>query len=205
MLTAIVLITGPSEGGIGGQVAIAVASATPKLLILAGRNEAKIAPVIEEIKKIDPDAEVKFLELNLLSHGSVRKSVEKIKEITKNVDFLINNAGVMATRKFTLSADNVECQFAANYLSHFLLTNLLVKEGVLASGGVIVNVGSLGYQMADIQFDDISYGVGNKPFIRRISILTQTERRDLQRLESIRSGEIRADSGYSWFGQTSNG
>lgn len=157
--TSSVLITGPSEGGIGAQTAISLASASPKKLILAGRDEAKVAPVISEIKKIDPSIEVNFIELNLLSNASVHKAVEKVKSITNKVDFLINNAGVMATRKFLLSEDGVESQFAVNYLGHFLLTNLLIQEGIVASGAKVVNVGSLGYQMADIQFDEINFKV----------------------------------------------
>jgi len=155
-----VLITGPSQAGIGAQTAIALASASPKLLILAGRDESKITPVIDEIKKTNPAVEVTFVELNLLSNESVRKAVEKIKTITKHIDILINNAGVMATRKFILSEDGVESQFAANYLGHFLLTNLLIKEGVVASGDTVLNVGSLGYQMADIAYDDINFKNG---------------------------------------------
>jgi len=156
----IFLITGPSQAGIGAQTAIALASASPKLLILAGRDESKITPVIDEIKKTNPAVEVTFVELNLLSNESVRKAVEKIKTITKHIDILINNAGVMATRKFILSEDGVESQFAANYLGHFLLTNLLIKEGVVASGDTVLNVGSLGYQMADIAYDDINFKNG---------------------------------------------
>jgi NAD(P)-dependent dehydrogenase (short-subunit alcohol dehydrogenase family) len=97
--------------------------------------------------------------LDLLSHKSVQDAVAHIKGITSHVDFLINNAGVMAPRKFVLSQDGVESQFAANYLSHFLLTNLLIRDGLIGSGGVILNVGSLGYQMADINYGDINFSV----------------------------------------------
>ncbi|KAF2703620.1 hypothetical protein K504DRAFT_495430 [Pleomassaria siparia CBS 279.74] len=45
------LITGPSQAAIGGQVSISLASALPKLFILAGRNESKIRPDMEEIQK----------------------------------------------------------------------------------------------------------------------------------------------------------
>jgi len=155
-----ILITGPSQSGIGAQVAISLASASPKLLILAGRGLDRIAPVTEEIKSVNPNIEVKFVELDLLGNASVRKSVQQIKTLTKKVDILINNAGVMATRKFLSSEDGVESQFATNYLGHFLLTNLLLKEGLVGSGDLVLNVGSLGYQMADINFDDVNFKNG---------------------------------------------
>jgi NAD(P)-dependent dehydrogenase (short-subunit alcohol dehydrogenase family) len=153
------LITGPSKAGIGAQVAISLASASPKLVILAGRNAAKVSPVIDVIKKVNPAVRVEFVPLDLSRHESVRKSVEAVKAVTENIDVLINNAGVMATRKFTLSYDGIESQFAINYLSPFLFTNLLLKEGIVSSGAVILNVGSLGYQMADIDFEDINFKV----------------------------------------------
>lgn len=156
---SLVVITSPSQAGIGGQVAIAIASANPKLLTLAGRNETKITRVVEAIKKVNSDVEVKIVPLDLLSHKSVRDAVNRIKEIAPHVGFLINNAGLIATRKFATSEDGIESQFAVNYLSHFLLTNLLVKEGVFGSGGVVLNVGSLAYQMGDIHFNDINFSV----------------------------------------------
>ncbi|KAF2865368.1 hypothetical protein BDV95DRAFT_507228 [Massariosphaeria phaeospora] len=156
------LITGPSKNGIGAQAAISLASASPSLLILAGRDAAKISPICDEIKQVNPAVRVMIVQLDLASHESVRKVVESVEAITKTVDFLINNAGVMATRSFVLSEDSVESQFAINYLSHFLFTNLLLKKGVVSSSGVILNVGSIGYTMADINFEDINFQNGEK-------------------------------------------
>jgi NAD(P)-dependent dehydrogenase (short-subunit alcohol dehydrogenase family) len=169
-----VLITGPSQSGIGAQVALSLATASPKLLILAGRSPEKVAPVVDEIKSISPNVQVEFVELNLLSNESVRQAVKQIKASTKTIDILINNAGVMATRKFLLSENGIESQFAANYLGHFLLTNLLLKEGVVRTGGVVLNVGSLGYQMADIHFDDINFKVSFCLGTSELSIVTNT-------------------------------
>jgi NAD(P)-dependent dehydrogenase (short-subunit alcohol dehydrogenase family) len=114
---------------------------------------------VAAIKEANPKVEVKIVPLDLLSHKSVRAAVKSIEQITPRVDFLINNAGVMATRKFVVSEDGVESQFAANYLSHFLLSVLMVKNGLIGSGAVILNVGSLGYQMADIEYDNVNFTV----------------------------------------------
>jgi NAD(P)-dependent dehydrogenase (short-subunit alcohol dehydrogenase family) len=95
---------------------------------------------VAAIKEGNPKVQVKIVPLDLLSHKSVR-------------------AAVMATRKFVVSEDGVESQFAANYLSHFLLSVLMVKNGLIGSGAVILNVGSLGYQMADIEYDNVNFTV----------------------------------------------
>jgi NAD(P)-dependent dehydrogenase (short-subunit alcohol dehydrogenase family) len=66
----------------------------------------------------------------------------------------------MAPKTFVLSEYGVEGQFAANYLGHFLFTNLLLRgEGLIGDGGLVLNVGSLGYQMADIDFEDVNFSV----------------------------------------------
>ncbi|KAF2875358.1 hypothetical protein BDV95DRAFT_315729 [Massariosphaeria phaeospora] len=155
------LITGPSKGGIGAQVAFALASsASPSLLILAGRSAPKITPVIDAIKASNAAVRVEHVQLDLSSHASVRSAVAAVKKLTTKIDVLVNNAGVMAPRTFALSSDGVESQFAVNYLGHFLLTNLLIGEGVVGAGGVVLNVGSLGYQLGDIAFDDVNFQNG---------------------------------------------
>ena len=128
-------------------------------MILAGRNKSKIQPVFDEIARLYPNVEVKIVTLDLASNESVRRAVEETRDLVSRVDLLINNAGVMATRTFQLSEDGVESQFTSNYLGHFLLTNLLLKEGLVSAGGTIVNVGGLGYQMADVDFRDLNFNV----------------------------------------------
>lgn len=68
----LVLITGPSESGLGGQTAIFLAAGKPKLIILAGRTESKIQPVIAEIHNSHPDVAVKLVKLDLAGQSSVR-------------------------------------------------------------------------------------------------------------------------------------
>ncbi|KAM0153672.1 hypothetical protein ACHAPG_006936 [Botrytis cinerea] len=130
----IFVITGPSENGIGAESAITLASENPKKIILVGRTKSK----------------------------SVRQAAEKIKTLTDKINILINNAGVMAVKHYATSVEGVESQFAANYLGHFLLTNLLAKEIVAAAseGARIVQVGSLGYQLGETHIEDINFKDG---------------------------------------------
>jgi NAD(P)-dependent dehydrogenase (short-subunit alcohol dehydrogenase family) len=96
----------------------------------------------------------------LLGNASVRRAFQQVQHFTDRVDVIINNAGVMGVKDFVLSEDGVESQFAACYLSHFLLTNLLVKAGIIGrEGDRVVNVGSLGYQLAEVDLDDINFQI----------------------------------------------
>lgn len=155
------VITGASEGGYGSETAISLANANPKNIILLARTESKVIPVIEEITNRNPAISVYFVGIDFLDNGSVREAAENIRAITDKIDVLINNAGIMAVRNYGLSKDGIESQFAANYVGHFLLTNLLIKE-ILAAGNraSIVNVSSLGYQLGEVNLDDPNFKEG---------------------------------------------
>ena len=67
---------------------------------------------------------------------------------------LVNNAGTgMLERKET--ADGFEWQFGVNHLAPFLLTNLLLDLLKKSSAARIVNVASMAYQRARLDFDDL--------------------------------------------------
>ncbi|KAH6668228.1 hypothetical protein B0J14DRAFT_488799, partial [Halenospora varia] len=155
------LITGPSESGIGSECALTLAVGNPQTLVLVGRSPAKAASIIATIHSINAAIQIHYIELDMLSNQSIRTAIPKIKALTNKVDILINNAGVMAVREFVKSEDGVESQLAACYLGHWLLTNLLIKEGLVGNAGdTIVNVGSLGYQLGEVQFEDINFQDG---------------------------------------------
>jgi short-subunit dehydrogenase len=88
-----VLITGPSEGGLGAQAAISLATGKPKEIILAGRNKSKIQPVIDHIQENHPEVLVHFMELDLADLPSVRAAAKEINSKIEKLDVLINNAG----------------------------------------------------------------------------------------------------------------
>ncbi|TRX92269.1 hypothetical protein FHL15_006884 [Xylaria flabelliformis] len=119
--------TGPSEGGIGAEIAISLAHANPFLIVLAGRTEDKIKPVIRIIREINASVQLNFVELDLSDQTSVRRAAERISATVEKIDIIINNAAIMAC-PWHKTRDGIESQFATNYLGHFLLTNLLLEK-----------------------------------------------------------------------------
>ncbi|KAF3402355.1 Retinol dehydrogenase 12 [Talaromyces pinophilus] len=154
------LITGTSKSGIGAAVATALATASPNLLILASRNESRVTPVLNDIKLNTPHVKTVFVPLDFLDNTTIQTAVDKVKTLTPKIDGLINNAGVMGAEAYTTSKQGVESQFATNHLGPFLFTNLLLREGLIPEGAIIVNTGSLGYQLGEVRLDDINFNGG---------------------------------------------
>lgn len=157
------LITGPSEGGIGAETAISLAHESPSMILLLGRSLSKIQPTIDAIHKINPTIITKFVLINLDSLSSVRRAANTILEdpAIPHIDVMINNAAIMVC-PYGVTEDGYELQFATNYLSHFLLTNLLLPKILLGTSKRIVNVSSSAHNRSSIRFDDIGFSKGEK-------------------------------------------
>lgn len=154
------VVTGPSFNGLGAEAVYALASASPKRLILAGRSESKIQPVIKKVSEIDSTIAVTYVHLELADLSSVRKAAGEIKQAAPDgIDGLLNNAGVMATKTYTKTVDGNELQFQVNHLGHFLLTKLLLPE-VTKVRGVVVNVTSRGFMLSDPEWDNVDFDDG---------------------------------------------
>lgn len=88
-----VLVTGPSQSGIGAQATIFLAAGKPKHILLAGRSESRIRPVMDEISKTHPDVLTTYVKLDLADNASVRQAARAVNGQIEKLDILINNAG----------------------------------------------------------------------------------------------------------------
>merc|ERR1712228_208585 len=91
------------------------------------------------------------LQLDLGNLKTVDKFVEQFKKngiVNKKLDFLINNAGVMAFPEFGTTADGIERQFGINHIGHFYLTNKLLPI-LRANKTRIINLSSLASRMVN--------------------------------------------------------
>ncbi|KAH9224792.1 hypothetical protein DL95DRAFT_473426 [Leptodontidium sp. 2 PMI_412] len=156
-----ILITGPSIKSIGAETALSLSHGSPSTILLLGRTESKIAPIIQQISTINPSIAVSFIQLDLASQASIRKTAEVINAKVEKIHYLINCAGVMAIPDFETTEEGIELQFGSNHVGHFLLTNLLMPKILAAGRGArIVNVSSNGYELAGVRFDDYNFEDG---------------------------------------------
>ena len=86
--------------------------------------------------------------LDLGSMKSIRDFAARITEKEPKIDFLINNAGVMAC-PYAETEDGFEMQMGTNHLGHFLLTELLIPLIKKAGPGArIIILSSVAHEKA---------------------------------------------------------
>lgn len=116
------------------------------LCYIACRDEIKALEAIKSIKaKVGTDCQLEFMQLDLSSFASVEIFAEDFLSEEGQLDLLINNAGVCAPPDFTTTEDAIEQQYQVNYLSHFLLTRLLIPRLASTPDSRIINLTSCLY------------------------------------------------------------
>ncbi|HUE95075.1 MAG TPA: SDR family NAD(P)-dependent oxidoreductase, partial [Longimicrobiaceae bacterium] len=148
----VILITGSTDG-LGREVALRLAEETGAHIIIHGRNEERGREVVAEVER-QGAASARFYRADLGSLQEVRDLTDAVLRDYDRLDVLINNAGIGSSPPERLeSADGHELRFAVNYLSHYLLTRMLLPRIVESAPARIVNVAS-GAQ-TPIDFDDV--------------------------------------------------
>jgi NAD(P)-dependent dehydrogenase (short-subunit alcohol dehydrogenase family) len=150
----LVVVTG--TGGLGYETALSFAKAGATV-VLAGRNRAKGDESVARIAKALPEAEITFGQIDLADLASIDTFAGAFSQQHPQLDFLINNAGVMTPPERRETADGFELQFGTNYLGHFALTGRLLPLLRASSRPVIVNVSSLAHRQGAIHFDDLQW------------------------------------------------
>ncbi len=149
----VAIVTGANTG-IGLETAAALGSKNATV-VLACRNRAKAEDAIEKIRLRTPQADLRFLELDLASLGSVERFVEAFRAESDRLDLLINNAGVMAP-PFARTEDGFELHFGCNHLGHFALSGRLMDRLEATPGARVVTVSSLTHRVAVLDFDNLN-------------------------------------------------
>jgi len=135
------IVTGAS-GGLGEVTARELAR-VGAYVILAVRNTEKGHAASERMA-----GQVEVRQLDLQDLSSVRRFADHI----DNVDVLVNNAGIMATKRAD-TVDGFEGQVGTNHLGHFALTNLLLPRLT----DRVVTVSSLLHHIGYISLKDLNW------------------------------------------------
>jgi NAD(P)-dependent dehydrogenase (short-subunit alcohol dehydrogenase family) len=147
------VITGANSGlGLGLTRRFAEAGAE---VVLAVRNRAKGAAAVEEVRAAVPDARLTIRHLDLASLESVAAFGAELVAEGRPIDFLINNAGVMALPNRAVTRDGFEMQFGGNHLGHFALTAHLLPLLRAAAAPRVTTVSSISTWWGRLDFGDL--------------------------------------------------
>jgi NAD(P)-dependent dehydrogenase (short-subunit alcohol dehydrogenase family) len=149
----IAIVTGANTG-LGFETALALASREMKV-IMACRDMEKARLAGQAILRKVPGANIEVMLVDLSSLSSVHDFAIGFISRYNRLDLLINNAGIMVP-PYSLTKDGFESQFAVNYLSHFLLTGLLLDVITKTPGSRIVTLASNAHRKGFINFEDIN-------------------------------------------------
>lgn len=131
----VIVITGASDG-IGAEAARALAKTAR--VVVVGRSEAKTRAVASEI-----GAPYYLADFSRLSE--VRALGEALGRDFPRIDVLANNAGGIFGPR-ALTGDGHETTMQVNYLSHFLLTKLLM-DSLIAGSATVINTASVAHRL----------------------------------------------------------
>src|SRR5215217_8689163 len=133
------LITGATSG-IGKATAMRLVNMGASV-VMVGRDRGRGEAALAEIKEKSTNASVDLMLADLSSQEEIHRLADEFKEAYPRLDVLINNAGVIRSKRVT-TADGLETTFAVNHLAYFLLTNLLLDVLKATAPSRIVNVSS---------------------------------------------------------------
>jgi NAD(P)-dependent dehydrogenase (short-subunit alcohol dehydrogenase family) len=144
-------ITG-ANSGIGFEAAKVLAGKGGRVL-LGCRSEEKAEAAIADIRAVHPEADLRFVPLDLGDLQSIRAAAKMVSREPR-LDVLLNNAGIMMP-PYEATADGFESQFGVNHLGTFALTGLLIDKLSEGRDPRVVITSSLAHRGGLIDLDDI--------------------------------------------------
>lgn len=145
-------VTG-ANSGLGFEAARVLAGKGARVL-MGCRSDSKAKAAMETIRGDYPDADLRFVPLDLGDLNSIRTAAALV-ENEPRLDVLLNNAGIMMPPREE-TADGFESQFGVNHLGTFALTGLLLDKVSQGDSPRIVITSSMAHRSGRIDFDDIN-------------------------------------------------
>jgi len=149
----VVVITGANTGL--GKISATEISRDPSYrVVMACRDRARGDKAADDVAAATGNRPDVML-LDLASLRSVEDFARRFEDTYGRCDRLMNNAGVMALPKRTVTVDGLETQMGVNHFGHFHLTNLMMPAILAAPGRKrIVNLSSVAHEFGHPDFDN---------------------------------------------------
>ncbi len=153
----IIVVTG-GNSGLGFEAEKAFATKNAKV-IMACRSVDKGEKAKEQILAQNSNGLITVLPLDLTDLSSIHNFVLQFKKQFKQLDILLNNAGIMMV-PYGLTKDGFELQMGTNHLGHFALTGLLLDVLKSTPTSRVVNVSSMAHKSGQMDFENLLFENG---------------------------------------------
>ena len=147
------IITGATSG-VGYHAAKRLAEGG-STLVLVCRNADKAEDVRKELTQTY-NAKIDIVLADFSKLSDVRRAAAYILENYKQIDVLINNAGLHRTTR-TLTEEGFETVFCVNHLASFLFTRLLLERMLENAPARIIQVNSEGHRFGGLDLEDLNW------------------------------------------------
>ncbi|XHG02684.1 hypothetical protein AWENTII_006027 [Aspergillus wentii] len=135
----------------------ALAKGDASEIIFIGKSGVDSQHIINEMSHRYPRVNIIFIQADFTELASVRHAAQVIKELDAPIGGIIGFPALVAA-PWELTSDGIESQFQVNYLSHFLLVNLL-SESMADDARVVMVSSSIRPEASAPKFDDINFSV----------------------------------------------
>jgi NAD(P)-dependent dehydrogenase (short-subunit alcohol dehydrogenase family) len=146
------LVTG-ANSGLGYETSLALAR-KGAAVVMACRSEERGAKAADRIREQVPEAELEVWTLDLADLQSVRDFADRFNNQYSGLNFLFNNAGIMAVPR-SKTKDGFESHIGVNHFGHFALTGLLLDTLRNTPSSRIITTSSYVHFFGKINFSDL--------------------------------------------------
>ncbi len=155
-MTKIAIVTGGTRG-IGASISKKLKSSNFKVIANYASND-------EAAKSFSKDNNIEVIKWDVSNFDECQKSVSRIYEENKNIDILINNAGITRDAPLhKMSKDNWQKVIDVNLNSVFNMTSLVINKMRENSFGRLVHISSVNGQKG--QFGQTNYAATKSALI----------------------------------------
>jgi NAD(P)-dependent dehydrogenase (short-subunit alcohol dehydrogenase family) len=117
------LVTGGTDG-IGKEVALGLARAGHRVVVI-GRDPQKGVRAARASHEATGNPNIKFIRADLSLMSETKRVADEVASNSTGLHYLVHSAGIVRARR-EVTEEGVECNFAINYLSRFVLTQRLL-------------------------------------------------------------------------------
>lgn len=142
MKDKICVVTGASSG-LGKATAEILAKMNARIIMISRENE-RGERSFKEIKNIGC-GQIEWIPTDLSLVSSIKDLVKIIEHRYDKINFLFNCAGILLMKRLT-TEEGLESILATNYLSHFLLTNMLYQHLLAGIPSKVITISGRGHK-----------------------------------------------------------